>query len=366
VAHDVFISYSSPDKPIADAICATLEAKKIRCWIAPRDVLAGMPYGEALSEAIQTSQALVIVLSSNSNQSAHVMREVEGAVGKGIPVLPFRIEDVQPSRSLDYFLKSIHWLDALTPPLEKHLQTLAETVRLVLARELAHGSAGAEESAHSHTVGGDPPARAAAAGGRQRPRGVRSWAVMIAIGIAVALGMIYLAWPAATGSAPPSTAARVKPLPAPGAGSRAHPGQGAGPEEKTKNDERKEEPSADVAPAVAVRKVIERYYELLSKKDEEGVLALYSRGVAPASLDSIRQVLHDLVIDTGGIELKHLAIDRVEVSGGIAKAHVTVELVANTVVTGEPYFQAKPSVLNWDLVEEADGWRLVQDTSEDH
>jgi len=43
MAHDVFLSYSSQDKPIADAVCAALEAKKIRCWIAPRDVLAGVP-----------------------------------------------------------------------------------------------------------------------------------------------------------------------------------------------------------------------------------------------------------------------------------------------------------------------------------
>jgi formylglycine-generating enzyme required for sulfatase activity len=134
MAHDVFISYSSHDKPIADAICAGLEAAKIRCWIAPRDVLPGVPYGEALSEALRASQVLVLVFSSNSNCSGQVMREVESAVDKGIPILPFRIEDVQPSASLDYFVKSIHWLEAITPPLEKHLQTLAGTVRSLLKR----------------------------------------------------------------------------------------------------------------------------------------------------------------------------------------------------------------------------------------
>ena len=38
MAHDVFISHSSKDKPIADAICANLEGTGIRCWIAPRDI----------------------------------------------------------------------------------------------------------------------------------------------------------------------------------------------------------------------------------------------------------------------------------------------------------------------------------------
>jgi hypothetical protein len=36
MAHDVFISYSTKDKPIADAVCGTLERNGVRCWIAPR------------------------------------------------------------------------------------------------------------------------------------------------------------------------------------------------------------------------------------------------------------------------------------------------------------------------------------------
>ena len=116
MAHDVFISYSSQDKAVADALCARLEGDKIRCWIAPRDVLAGIPYAEALTDALAASRLMVLVLSAKSNESRHVMREVESAVSRGTPIVPFRIEDVQPSKSLDYYLKSIHWLDALTPP----------------------------------------------------------------------------------------------------------------------------------------------------------------------------------------------------------------------------------------------------------
>ena len=134
MAHDVFLSYSSQDKPIADAVCGTLEGKRIRCWIAPRDVLPGLPYGEAIVEAIEASRVMVLVFSSNSNTSPQVMREVERAVSKGIPILPLRIEQVLPSKSLEHFISSLHWLDALTPPLEKHLRSLAETVHLLLSR----------------------------------------------------------------------------------------------------------------------------------------------------------------------------------------------------------------------------------------
>jgi hypothetical protein len=132
MAHDVFISYSSKDKAVADAMCASLEARKIRCWIAPRDVLPGEVYAEALIESLNQSRLMVLVFSANSNESPQVIREVERAVNKGIPIIPFRIEDVIPSKSMEYFVSSSHWLDAMTPPLEKHLQRLGETVELFL------------------------------------------------------------------------------------------------------------------------------------------------------------------------------------------------------------------------------------------
>ena len=134
MAHDVFISYASEDKITADAVCARLESHRIRCWIAPRDVLPSMDYGQALVEAIRQSRLVVLVFSARSNDSPHVKREVERAVSNGIPILPFRIEDVTPSSSLEFFIAGAHWLDALTPPLERHLERLAETVELLLSR----------------------------------------------------------------------------------------------------------------------------------------------------------------------------------------------------------------------------------------
>jgi hypothetical protein len=134
MAHDVFISYSAKDKATADGVCATLEAKGIRCWIAPRDMLPGIDWGEAIIEAIKASRVMILVFSSNANDSQHIKREVEWAVSKEIPIIPLRIEKVDPSCSLEYFIGPVHWVDALTPPLENHLQNLAETVRLLLSR----------------------------------------------------------------------------------------------------------------------------------------------------------------------------------------------------------------------------------------
>ena len=135
MAHDVFISYSSKDKAVADAVCAELENNKVRCWIAPRDIRPGAEWGESIVEAINNCRVMVLVFSSNANESPQIRREVERAVNKGVIVVPFRIEDVFPTRSLEYFLDAVHWLDALTPPIEHHVKTLAVNIQRILGDE---------------------------------------------------------------------------------------------------------------------------------------------------------------------------------------------------------------------------------------
>ena len=132
--HDVFVSYSSDDKPTADAVCATLENKGIRCWIAPRDILPGVDWGGAIVDAINASRVMVLVYSAKANDSPQIKREVERAVNRGLSIIPFRIEDVPMSTTLEYFMSMPHWLDALTPPLQDHLDRLADTTRLILER----------------------------------------------------------------------------------------------------------------------------------------------------------------------------------------------------------------------------------------
>jgi hypothetical protein len=140
MAFDAFISYSSQDKTAADAACAVLEGAGIRCWIAPRDVRPGVEYGAAIVDAIDRCHVMVLVFSSSANESHQIHREIERAVAKGVPILPVRIEEVMPTKSMEYFLGAIHWLDALSPPLEKHLHKLAETVQAMLKIDAGDGA----------------------------------------------------------------------------------------------------------------------------------------------------------------------------------------------------------------------------------
>jgi len=153
MAHDVFISYSSKDKPVADAVCATLESNGVRCWIAPRDVAPGVAYAESLVNGLSHSRLMVLVFSANSNRSPQVLREVERAVSKGLPILPLRIEDAPMSQEMEYYISSQHWLDALTPPLEQHLSRLCEGVKALLSSQAGDESGQSREPGRESVSG---------------------------------------------------------------------------------------------------------------------------------------------------------------------------------------------------------------------
>jgi len=126
---DAFISYANQDKPAADAACAKLEAEGIRCWIAPRDVPPGAQWAAAIVDAIDHCRAMVLIFSSSANGSKQIHREVQRAFEREVPVVPFRIENVAPEQALAYYMGPVHWLDALTPPLEQHLQKLVASLK---------------------------------------------------------------------------------------------------------------------------------------------------------------------------------------------------------------------------------------------
>ena len=132
--HDVFISHSSIDKAAADTVCALLEADGIRCWIAPRDVQAGVSYAGSIIDAINASKAMVLIFSGAANASPQIEREIERAANHRLPILPFRIENVAPEKGLEYFLSTPHWLDAFTPPLDAHVRDLAKQLKALLGK----------------------------------------------------------------------------------------------------------------------------------------------------------------------------------------------------------------------------------------
>ncbi|NNL14263.1 MAG: toll/interleukin-1 receptor domain-containing protein [Acidimicrobiia bacterium] len=129
MAHDIFICHSSEDRAIANSLVAGLEKRGITCWVAPRDVMPGADYAQAIVAGISGAKALVLVFSEHSNDSPHVSREVERGVSHGIDIIPFRVQELEPSRSLEYFISSAPWLDGTSGDIDGQADELARVIR---------------------------------------------------------------------------------------------------------------------------------------------------------------------------------------------------------------------------------------------
>src|SRR5665213_2132967 len=163
VGHDVFLSYSSLDKLAADAVCHGLEAKGIRCWIAPRDQVAGQPYGEQITAAIQSAQVMVLIFSDNVNKSHAVHNEVDLAAAANVTIVPFRLAGVDFNPELQFYLGRVHWLDAFPHPVDEYIDDLAATVQRNLTRRAPIAEMSVTPVAPEVAPAQAPPMMAAAA-----------------------------------------------------------------------------------------------------------------------------------------------------------------------------------------------------------
>ena len=148
MAHEVFISYSTKDKAIADRVCAYLEEKGISCWIAPRNIFGGQDFGAAITEALHGCRIVVLIFSATANASKQIGREIKLAVDHEKTVVPVRLDKVPIADNFAYFLGAAQWLEAPDGLREEHLQRLATTLLSHLSDvEQPVGSTRAAESA---------------------------------------------------------------------------------------------------------------------------------------------------------------------------------------------------------------------------
>jgi formylglycine-generating enzyme required for sulfatase activity len=133
--HEVFISYASLDKAIAERLCGALENSGISCWMAPRNIEPGTDYPTALVEAIHSARALLLVLTKHAAASPHIASEVGHAFSGKKRIIPFRIWQKTLPEDLEYFLSLTQWLDAPDGCTDENLKRLIEATRAALAGE---------------------------------------------------------------------------------------------------------------------------------------------------------------------------------------------------------------------------------------
>jgi hypothetical protein len=134
MSHQVFISYATEDRAVADAVCAKLEAGGTRCWIAPRDIGAGKVWPGAIAKAIRESRALVLVLSRHSMARPYIPSELRLAFEGGCQILPLRVDDAELDDQFQFLVGGSHILDARRS-LPEAIDRLALDLKVHLVQE---------------------------------------------------------------------------------------------------------------------------------------------------------------------------------------------------------------------------------------
>lgn len=110
--NEIFISYSHKDSDIQQAVVQKLEENGLSCWYAPRNIQPGEEWAEAITNALRQCRMVVLIFTENSNTSVQVLREVSLSVDFRKNILPFKCDNAMPIGSMQYYLSTLHWLDA--------------------------------------------------------------------------------------------------------------------------------------------------------------------------------------------------------------------------------------------------------------
>ena len=199
MAKQVFISYSSKDGKIAASICGALEARGHQCWMSSRDVRPGENFQGAIVRAIREAGVMVMVFSSNANNSNEIKKEMALASQSGLMVIPVRTEDVLPSEDFTYELATRQWIDMFNN-WELAIEQLGRQIDVAVQRE--------GEAAQTAVA---PPELARPATGKSRLPLIAAVALVLLAGSAAAFWLTRPSPPPPQAAPPPPRLAQQQP-----------------------------------------------------------------------------------------------------------------------------------------------------------
>jgi len=125
----LFISYASEDRNLASHVLSFLESSGLKCWMAPRDIRPAADWAVSIIDGIDSSSAMVLILSRYSNDSPQVRRELERAVSRGILIYPLVVESIVLSKWMQYCISPHQWHDASDVSMSRRLEELLAAIR---------------------------------------------------------------------------------------------------------------------------------------------------------------------------------------------------------------------------------------------
>ncbi len=150
--YDIFISYNTQDQAVANAAYQRLTGEGFRCFLATRDIRSS-DWAFDIMSALEHAKGFVVIVSKHSALSNEVMKEITLATRYSRFIFPFRTDDVQMDRAMEYHLAPFQWTMAVRPPLELRLDELTARIRASFQGTQTSGNYnGSRLELQSHTV----------------------------------------------------------------------------------------------------------------------------------------------------------------------------------------------------------------------
>ena len=122
-----FISYCTANQSEADSLRVLFAKNGIATWMAPYDIPVGSKYAQVISNALKGCACLVLVLTSQAQDSIWVAKEVERAIHYRKPVMPVQLGDVVLNDEFELYISTDQILYV------KRIDESSEDIRKILA-----------------------------------------------------------------------------------------------------------------------------------------------------------------------------------------------------------------------------------------
>lgn len=133
----VFISYSAKDIDFAQLCMAKLEAENIDTWIDHGSIHGGELWRESIDEGIQSSEAVIVIISPNSYESPYVTYEWAFALGLGVKIIPILLNETESHPRLST-IHHFNFTNALSRPWGEFIEEVKRASNIVAPNESDH------------------------------------------------------------------------------------------------------------------------------------------------------------------------------------------------------------------------------------
>ncbi|MBC7810556.1 MAG: toll/interleukin-1 receptor domain-containing protein [Burkholderiales bacterium] len=124
----VFISYTPEDQAFARQIARDLNAAHLNVWLDVNSFVGGKDWDDAIEDALEVSDFVLLLVSSDSMKSRYVTAQWEQALEEGKLIIPVLVQPIT-SDKIHFRLARFQYVDATQPA--KYDLALKQVIELV-------------------------------------------------------------------------------------------------------------------------------------------------------------------------------------------------------------------------------------------